>query len=107
MSVASPELAADAAGIWRVNPNGTRFGVAWSEAQQLVGYALDGITEVHFVLEVLNDSGHALELHADWPGFSQVTACLSATLPSLDSAFASRLHTLLPTEAPVVFWQRS
>ena len=106
MSVAPPELQADAAGIWRVDPIGRRFGVAWSEARQVVGYALDGITEVHLVLEIVTDTGHALELHADWPGFNLVAASLPARFPSLDRAFALRFQSLLPSDAPVVFWQR-
>lgn len=68
MSVAPPELQADASGVWRVASNGHRLGVPWTEAHQLVGYALDGITEIHVVLEVVTDTGHALELQADWPG---------------------------------------
>ena len=106
MSVAPPELQADAAGIWRVAHSGHRFGVPWTAVHQLVGYALDGITEIHVVLEVVTDTGHALALHADWAGFTLVAAALPAHLPGFDPAFASRLHSLLPSDAPVVFWQR-
>ena len=101
-----PHLISDDAGVWRLTADGRRFGIAWPEIYRVIGYALDGITELHVVAELESDAGLVLELHADWSGFQSVVASLSDHLPGLRPQWFATVEALVSTDAPIVLWHR-
>ncbi len=102
----NPHLISDDAGVWRFATDGRRFGIAWPEIYRVIGYALDGVTELHFVAELESDAGLVLEFHADWPGFQSVVASISDQLSGLSPQWFATVEAMVPTDPPVVLWHR-
>jgi len=102
-----PRLFADADGVWREDKPDGRFGIRWEEIYGVVGYKLDGITEIYTVIELEFESGHNLELNSAWRGFGQVVASIGSRMLVLREDWFTRIERLAPRERLVVIWRKN
>ena len=99
-------LIADDNGVWRVDPDGNRFGIAWDEIHAVSGAQLDCFTEYRSYIELDFENGHFLELYEDWPGFDSLLPAIAARFGFADDWF-SPVPIMAPGDDPIVIWRHS
>ncbi len=100
-----PRLIADDRGVWREDEPGHPFGIEWREIVGVGGYRLDAITRAYTVVELVLPSGHWIELHADWPGFTQVIEAISVRLPGIRASWFEDINALELRASPICVWR--
>ena len=101
---ASPKLQSDDHGVWRIDPDGRRFGISWDEIRAIAAGQLNCFTEHRSYLELEFENGHFFELYEDWLGFDLLLPVLAARFGLADDWFAS-VSAMVPGEEPIVFWR--
>ena len=71
------------------------------------GHKLDGVTDVHTVVELNTPSGHWVELHGDWHGFQEVLDGITSHLPGIPVDWFSKIYNLQVEDAPITVWRQS
>lgn len=107
MSEGLPQLFADDGGIWIEESRQPRSGIFWDEVVAVGGYKLDIKPAILTVIELEHPSGHWLELHSHWGGFSSVAAAMTAHLPGMPRDWLESILKLQPYEAAITVWRRS
>ena len=106
MASDAPTLIADDNGVWRVDPNGNRFGIEWLEIHAISGAQLDCFTEHRSYIELEFENSHIFELYDDWPGFDSCLAAIASRF-WFDDDWFSPVPAMAPGDDPIVFWRRS
>jgi hypothetical protein len=106
MTEREPTLYADERGVWREDTPGRPFGFEWSAIVEVLGYKLDAVTEVYTVVDLLEETGHCLELFHHWRGFKEVMDALGARLPGLRPTWFAEIAQLGVADPALEVWQR-